>query len=95
MNNSSDTKIKEVKATLIQSKKYHATFKNGKKKKQIKKSKVNKTTIGEPVIIGIVEANEEKTFVSQFKIPEIPPTHADNEAIGISYLFKLEVRANR
>ena len=46
------------------------------------------------MIIGIVEANEEKTFVSQFKIPEIPPTHADNEAIGISYLFKVEVRAN-
>ena len=96
MNNSSETKIKELKATLIQIIKYHGAYtgkklKFNKAKQTTKKTKVVKKDVGKPLIIGTVEGNEEKTFDAELDVPELPPTHADNTAIEISYIFKLEV----
>ena len=104
INNSSETKIKEVKATLYQHLKYHGSYKIAKPRKKVGKKKAATTggnliqkskgafcTVGTPLIIGMVEPNDEKTFEATFDIPELPPSHKDTQALEISYSFKLEV----
>ena len=61
----------------------------------IKKSKLVSHTVSKPLIIGMVEPNDENTFEAEFDIPELPPSHKDTQAVEISYKFKLEVKSNR
>lgn len=95
---------------MFQTLKYHGqyTIKKPKKEKKItmkekpatggniiKKSKLVIHPVGKPLIIGMVEPNDEKTFEAEFDVPELPPSHKDTQAVEISYKFKLEVKSNR
>ena len=84
---------------MFQTLKYHGqyTIKKPKKEKKItmkekpatggniiKKSKMVIHPVGKPLIIGMVEPNDEKTFEAEFDVPELPPSHKDTKAVEIS-----------
>ena len=79
--NSSDTKLSNVQATLIQILKIHTK----------KRSKMVHNEVGGPKTLGMVEPNDERIFATLFDIPELPPTHRDPQAVEISYKLKMEV----